>query len=276
MNQPPQRKSWQGIIREYANFLPVTEQTPIVTLLEGNTPLIRAKRLAQAIAPTVELYLKFEGTNPSGSFKDRGMTLAISKAVEAGSKTVICASTGNTSASAAAYSAHAGLETFVLIPQGKIAMGKLAQAIIHGATVIQVEGNFDQALSIVKRLANDFSITLVNSINPFRLEGQKTAAFEVCDALGEAPEFHFLPVGNAGNITAYWKGYQDYRKQNKITRLPKMMGYQAEGAAPIVLGKVVENPKTVATAIRIGNPASWKGALKARDESGGNRRPDLR
>jgi threonine synthase len=237
--------------------------------LEGNTPLFRAKRLAQVIAPTVELYLKFEGMNPSGSFKDRGMTLAISKAVEAGSKTVICASTGNTSASAAAYSAHAGLETFVLIPEGKIAMGKLAQAIIHGATVIQVEGNFDQALSIVKQLSTDFSITLVNSINPHRLEGQKTAAFEVCDALGEAPEFHFLPVGNAGNITAYWKGYQDYRRHNKITRFPKMMGFQAEGAAPIVLGRVVENPKTVATAIRIGNPASWKSALKARDESGG-------
>ncbi len=269
MNDPITKKGWRGIIAEYSTLLPVSEQTPIITLLEGNTPLIHAQKLGKVIAPSIELYLKYEGTNPTGSFKDRGMTLAISKAVESGSKTVICASTGNTSASAAAYSAKAGLGIFVLIPQGKIAMGKLAQAMIHGAKVIQIEGNFDQALTIVKRLSVDFGVTLVNSINPYRLEGQKTAAFEICDCLGLAPTYHFLPVGNAGNITAYWEGYKAYKKRGKFDTLPRMMGFQAAGAAPIVSGHVIDDPKTVATAIRIGNPASWKGALSARDESGG-------
>lgn len=260
---------WRGIIEEYRKFLPVTEQTPIISLEEGNTPLIRAARLAKTIAPGVDLFLKFEGVNPTGSFKDRGMTMAISKAVESGVRAVICASTGNTSASAAAYGARAGLSVYVLIPAGKIAMGKLSQAMMHRATVIQIEGNFDQALTIVKDLSAAHRIELVNSINPFRIEGQKTAAFEVCDQLGDAPNLHVLPVGNAGNITAYWKGYQEYRTANQSTRLPRMMGFQAAGAAPIVLGRVVEEPQTVATAIRIGNPASWSSALKAVDESAG-------
>lgn len=260
---------WRGIIEEYRKFLPVSERTPVISLLEGNTPLIRAVRLAQVIAPGIDLYLKFEGVNPTGSFKDRGMTLAISKAVEQGRRAVICASTGNTSASAAAYGARAGLAVYVLIPAGKIAMGKLSQAMMHQATVIQVEGNFDQALALVKDLAASRQIELVNSLNPFRIEGQKTAAFEVCDQLGDAPTLHVLPVGNAGNITAYWKGYREYREANQITRLPRMMGFQAAGAAPIVLGRVVEQPHTVATAIRIGNPASWKSALQAVQESSG-------
>ncbi|MCP9446751.1 MAG: threonine synthase [Nitrospira sp.] len=260
---------WQGIIEEYRKFLPVSERTPVISLLEGNTPLIRAARLAQAIAPGIDLYLKFEGVNPTGSFKDRGMTLAISKAVEQGARAVICASTGNTSASAAAYGARAGLAVYVLIPAGKIALGKLSQAMMHQATVIQIEGNFDQALALVKDLSATRQIELVNSLNPFRIEGQKTAAFEVCDQLGDAPAMHVLPVGNAGNITAYWKGYREYRLANQITRLPRMMGFQAAGAAPIVLGRVVEQPHTVATAIRIGNPASWKSALQAVQESSG-------
>lgn len=260
---------WHGIIEEYRKFLPVTERTPVVSLEEGNTPLIRAARLAKTIAPGVDLYLKFEGVNPTGSFKDRGMTMAISKAVEQGARAVICASTGNTSASAAAYGARAGLSVYVLIPAGKIAMGKLSQAMMHRATVIQIEGNFDQALAIVKDLSALHHIELVNSLNPFRIEGQKTAAFEVCDQLGDAPTLHVLPVGNAGNITAYWKGYQEYRTANQITKLPRMMGFQAAGAAPIVLGRVVEEPQTVATAIRIGNPASWSSALKAVEESTG-------
>jgi threonine synthase len=260
---------WRGVIEEYRKFLPLTDRTPVVTLCEGNTPLIRATRLASQIAPGIDLYLKFEGMNPTGSFKDRGMTLAISKAVESGAKAVICASTGNTSASAAAYGARAGLAVYVLIPAGKIAMGKLSQAMMHQATVIQIEGNFDQALTIVKDLSAVHRIELVNSINPYRIEGQKTAAMEVCDQLGDAPTVHSLPVGNAGNITAYWKGYQEYRAANQSTKLPRMVGFQAAGAAPIVLGRIVENPQTVATAIRIGNPASWESALRAVKESTG-------
>ncbi|NOU08984.1 MAG: threonine synthase [Nitrospira sp.] len=260
---------WRGVIEEYRKFLPVMDKTPVISLGEGNTPLIRATRLAQAIAPGVELYLKFEGANPTGSFKDRGMTLAISKAVESGARAVMCASTGNTSASAAAYGARAGLSVFVLIPAGKIAMGKLSQAMMHQATVIQIEGNFDQALTLVKEFSATLAIELVNSVNPFRIDGQKTAAFEVCDQLGEAPTLHVLPVGNAGNITAYWKGYQEYRAANQISRVPRMMGFQAAGAAPIVLGRVVEQPQTIATAIRIGNPASWSSAVKAVEESAG-------
>ena len=260
---------WRGVIEEYQKFLPVTEKTPVISLGEGNTPLIRATRLAKAIAPGVELYLKFEGVNPTGSFKDRGMTLAISKAVESGARAVMCASTGNTSASAAAYGARAGLSVYVLIPAGKIAMGKLSQAMMHQATVIQLEGNFDQALSLVKEFSATLPIELVNSVNPFRIEGQKTAAFEVCDELGDAPTVHVLPVGNAGNITAYWKGYKEYRSANQITRIPRMMGFQAAGAAPIVLGRVVDQPQTIATAIRIGNPASWSSALSAIEESAG-------
>ncbi len=260
---------WRGVIEEYKKFLPVTEKTPIISLGGGHTPLIRATRLAEAIAPGVELYLKFEGVNPTGSSKDRGMTLAISKAVENGAQAVMCASTGNTSASAAAYGARAGLSVFVLIPAGKIAMGKLSQAMMHQATVIQIEGNFDQALTLVKDLSATLPIELVNSVNPFRIEGQKTAAFEVCDQLGDAPTLHVLPVGNAGNITAYWKGYKEYRAANQITRIPRMMGFQAAGAAPIVLGRIVEQPQTVATAIRIGNPASWSTALQAIEESAG-------
>jgi threonine synthase len=258
-----------GVIERYREYLPVTEKTPIITLLEGSTPLIRADRLASAIAPNLTIYLKYEGLNPTGSFKDRGMTVAISKAVEAGSKAVMCASTGNTSASAAAYSARAGIECIVLIPKGNIALGKLSQAMIHGAKVIQIEGNFDEALNLVREMTSNYPITLVNSLNPYRIEGQKTGAFEICDALGGPPDFHAIPVGNAGNITAYWKGYKEYLEHGKINRLPKMLGFQAAGAAPIVLGHPVEKPETIATAIRIGNPASWKQAVAARDESGG-------
>ena len=260
---------WHGVIEEYRKFLPVTERTPVISLGEGHTPLIRATKLAKAITPGVELYLKFEGVNPTGSFKDRGMTLAISKAVESGARAVMCASTGNTSASAAAYGARAGLAVYVLIPAGKIAMGKLSQAMMHQATVIQIEGNFDQALTLVKDFSASLHIELVNSVNPFRIEGQKTAAFEVCDQLGDAPMLHVLPVGNAGNITAYWKGYKEYRAANQITRTPRMMGFQAAGAAPIVLGRVIDQPQTIATAIRIGNPASWSSALSAIEESAG-------
>ncbi|HEY5648408.1 MAG TPA: threonine synthase [Nitrospiria bacterium] len=256
-------------MESYREFLPVTEKTPVVTLYEGDTPFLRTRNLVEAINPSIELYLKYEGANPTGSFKDRGMTLAISKAAEAGASAVICASTGNTSASAAAYGSRAGLKVFVLIPEGKIAQGKLAQAMVHRATVVQVSGNFDEALSIVKEVSTKCGITLVNSINPFRLEGQKTAAFEVADQLGGVPDYHFLPVGNAGNITAYWKGYKEYKEKGRTNGLPKMMGWQAAGAAPIVLGHVVKKPKTLATAIRIGNPASWKSALAAAEESGG-------
>lgn len=261
--------SWKGVIDRYREFLPVTDRTPVVTLNEGNTPLIPATRLQGALGIEAEVYLKCEGSNPTGSFKDRGMTVAVSKAVEEGARAVICASTGNTSASASAYAARAGLRAFVLIPEGKIALGKLSQAMIHGAQVLQIEGNFDQALGIVRQLSGQQAIALVNSLNPYRIEGQKSAAFEICDRLGRSPDYHFIPVGNAGNITAYWKGYQEYFRAARIDSLPKMMGWQAEGAAPIVRGKVVERPETVASAIQIGNPASWQGAMEAARESGG-------
>jgi len=261
--------SWKGVIDRYREFLPVTDRTPVVTLNEGNTPLIPATRLQAALGIEAEVYLKCEGLNPTGSFKDRGMTVAVSKAVEEGARAVICASTGNTSASASAYAARAGLRAFVLIPEGKIALGKLSQAMIHGAQVLQIEGNFDQALGIVRQLSGQQAITLVNSLNPYRIEGQKSAAFEICDRLGRSPDYHFIPVGNAGNITAYWKGYQEYFRAARIDSLPKMMGWQAEGAAPIVHGKVIERPETVASAIQIGNPASWQGAVEAARESGG-------
>ncbi len=262
-------KPWHGLINQYRDFLPVTGKTPVVTLNEGNTPLIKASHIKDVVQADIDLYFKYEGSNPSGSFKDRGMTLAISKAVEEKARAVICASTGNTSASAAAYAAKAKLGALVLIPEGQIAMGKLAQAMIHGATVLQIEGNFDDALRIVKAIVEKHNFALVNSLNPFRIEGQKTGAFEVCDHLGKAPDHHVLPVGNAGNITAYWKGYNEYRDAGRISQLPKMLGFQAEGAAPLVKDRRIENPETVATAIRIGNPASWNGAIAARDESGG-------
>ena len=259
--------SWQGIIYKYREFLPVTAKTPVVTLLEGNTPLISSEHLSQKTG--LKVYLKYEGLNPTGSFKDRGMTMAISKAKEAGSQTVMCASTGNTSASAAAYAARCGMKCAVLIPEGKIALGKLSQAMIHGAKVLAIKGNFDEALNLVKDITAKYPITLVNSLNPFRIEGQKTAAFEICDTLSDAPHFHAIPVGNAGNITAYWKGYQEYKKAGKSKQLPKMLGFQAAGAAPIVYNKIIEKPETIATAIRIGNPASWKQAVSARDDSDG-------
>lgn len=260
---------WHGLIEHYRDFLPVSDKTPVISLLEGNTPLIKSSHINDLIQENITLYFKYEGANPSGSFKDRGMTMAISKAAEENAHAVICASTGNTSAAAAAYAARAGIFTIVLIPEGKIAMGKLAQAMIHGALVLQIDGNFDEALNIVKELVEKHPITLVNSINPFRIDGQKTAAFEVCDQLGNVPVYHALPVGNAGNITAYWKGYKEYKNNGRIDSLPKMLGFQAAGAAPIVKGRPIEKPSTVATAIRIGNPASWKGAENARDESGG-------
>jgi threonine synthase len=258
-----------GIIERYKRYLPVTKNTPVISLEEGNTPLIRARYIGAMAGDNVELYLKYEGLNPTGSFKDRGMTLAVSKALEEGSKAVICASTGNTSASAAAYAAHAKMKCAVLVPKGAIALGKLAQALIHGAQVIAVKGNFDDCLKLVLEITGKYPITLVNSLNPNRIEGQKTGAFEICDALGEAPDYHAIPVGNAGNITAYWKGYREYKEKGKSARLPRMIGFQAEGAAPIVKGRAVKNPKTIATAIKIGNPASWKKAQLARDESGG-------
>ena len=260
---------WQGIINQYREYLPVSESTPIVTLQEGNTPLLYSYFLSEKLGNNSKVYIKFEGTNPSGSFKDRGMTLAVSKALEEGSKAVICASTGNTSASAAAYSAKCGLKCIVLIPNGAIAKGKLTQALSHGAQVLAVDGNFDDCLKIVREIADNYPITLVNSLNPYRIEGQKTGAFEILDFLGTSPDFHFIPVGNAGNITAYWKGYREYKDEGRIEKLPKMMGFQAAGAAPIVHGYPIEKPETVATAIRIGNPASWKKAEEARDESGG-------
>lgn len=258
-----------GLIDKYKKFLPVTDKTPVVTLHEGNTPLIYAPAISGLIGESVEVYLKYEGLNPTGSFKDRGMTMAISKAAEEGSKVVMCASTGNTSASAAAYSARAGLTSVVLIPDGNIALGKLSQALIHGAKVIAIKGNFDDALELVKEITKKYPITLVNSLNPFRIEGQKTGAFEICEALGDAPEFHAIPVGNAGNITAYWKGYREYKAAGISSRCPRMLGFQAAGSAPIVLGHAVKDPHTIATAIKIGNPASWKQAEAARDESKG-------
>ncbi len=258
---------WRGVIEEYRDRLPVSAKTPVITLREGGTPLIHATHLSSLL--NNDIWLKFEGANPTGSFKDRGMTMAISKAAEDGAKAVICASTGNTSASAAAYATKAGMVPAVLIPQGKIAMGKLAQAIIHGSTILQVDGNFDDCLNLARELADKYPVALVNSVNPYRIEGQKTAAFEVIDFLGDAPDIHALPVGNAGNITAYWKGYNEYRSDSISTKLPQMWGFQAAGSAPIVRGEIVTNPETIATAIRIGNPASWKQAIAARDESSG-------
>ncbi|HWL37256.1 MAG TPA: threonine synthase [Frankiaceae bacterium] len=259
--------AWRGVIEEYRDRLPVDRDARVVTLLEGGTPLVPAPYLSEQTG--CDVHLKVEGANPTGSFKDRGMTMAITKAVEEGSKAVICASTGNTSASAAAYAARAGLVCAVLVPQGKIALGKLAQALVHGATLLQVTGNFDECLDLARDLSKNYPVTLVNSVNPFRIEGQKTAAFEVCDALGSPPDIHCLPVGNAGNITAYWKGYREYERDGVTTSLPIMRGYQAAGSAPLVTGKPVAAPMTIATAIRIGNPASWDTAILARDESHG-------
>jgi len=258
----------QGLLFKYKDLLPITSKTPMFSLGEGDTPLVRAPAL-EKIVGCGALYFKLEGCNPTGSFKDRGMIMAIAKAVEEGSRSVMCASTGNTSASAAAYAASQGLETIIIIPEGKIALGKLAQAIMHGARIVSIEGNFDQALNMVRELTQKHPVTLVNSINPYRIEGQKTGAFEIIETLGDAPDFVFIPVGNAGNITAYWKGFAEYHKLGKATKKPRMMGFQAAGAAPIVLGHPVEKPETVATAIRIGNPASWQKATAARDESGG-------
>ncbi|HEV7171592.1 threonine synthase [Pedococcus sp.] len=262
---------WRGVIREYADRLPMLEGAPVVTLQEGGTPLIPAEHLSELTG--AQVYVKYEGLNPTGSFKDRGMTTAISVAAKHGARAVICASTGNTSASAAAYATKAGMACAVLVPDGKIAMGKLSQAIAHGATLLQVDGNFDDCLTLARKLAEAYPVELVNSVNPARIEGQKTAAFEVVDALGDAPEIHCLPVGNAGNITAYWRGYGEYHRESPTpgpaTRLPQMWGFQAAGAAPIVLGHPIDQPDTIATAIRIGNPASWKQAEAARDESGG-------
>jgi threonine synthase len=259
---------WRGVMEEYRDFLPIRPTTPVVTLLEGGTPLVPAPRLSERVDARV--WLKVEGANPTGSFKDRGMTMAISLAVEEGAKAVVCASTGNTSASAAAYASRAGLNCAVLIPEGHIALGKLAQALMHGARVLQVRGNFDQLLSIVRELPAHAPITVVNSVNPHRIEGQKTGAFEIVDVLGDAPDVHCIPVGNAGNISAYWKGYLQYKEAGRATKLPRMQGFQAAGAAPIVLGHPVEHPETIATAIRIGNPASWYSATAAASESGGS------
>ncbi|AEH50487.1 threonine synthase [Pseudothermotoga thermarum] len=261
--------AYLGVIDRYFDFLPVKKRESIVTLKEGNTPLIRASNLEKHLGLSFELYLKYEGMNPTGSFKDRGMTVAISVAVENGATAVICASTGNTAASAAAYAARAGLKCAVLIPKDAVAIGKLAQAIAYGAKVIAVEGNFDDALKLVREFSEKFPVTVVNSINPNRIEGQKTAAFEICDEFLDAPDYLAIPVGNAGNITAYWKGFKEYFSIGKISKLPKMLGFQAAGAAPIVEGRIIENPKTIATAIRIGNPASWKSAVNAVQESCG-------
>ena len=262
---------WKGIIEAYREYLPVSDETPIVSLLEGNTPLIEANNLSKEIAPDKDLkiFLKYEGLNPTGSFKDRGMTLAISKAKENGKTAVICASTGNTSASAAAYAARAGMRAYVILPKGAVALGKLSQAVIYGAKIIALKGNFDDALTIVREIGKKYPVEVVNSVNPYRIEGQKTAAYEIVDILGDAPDYHFIPVGNAGNITAYWKGYKEYFNEKKATKLPKMIGWQAEGSAPIVKGFPIKNPQTIATAIRIGNPYSWQPALAAAKESNG-------
>ena len=262
-------KTWRGVIEEFRSHLPVTDQMPVVTLKEGNTPLLFARNISEKLGNGLKIHLKYEGLNPTGSFKDRGMTMAISKACEAKSRIVMCASTGNTSASAAAYSAAAGLKCSVLLPHGSIAMGKMAQTLIHGAVVIAIEGSFDKALEMVREITDKYPVTLVNSANPFRIEGQKTAAFEVVEALGDAPEYHAIPVGNAGNITAYWKGYKEYQGMGRSKGLPKMCGFQAAGSAPIVEKRIISEPKTIATAIKIGNPYSWKQAEAARDESHG-------
>ncbi len=259
--------AWRGLLETYGKYLPVTEKTPKISLLEGNTPLIKGENLSKELG--VELYFKYEGLNPSGSFKDRGMVMAVAKAMEEGSKAIMCASTGNTSASAAAYAARCGLDCVVLIPDGNIAMGKLAQALIYGAKVVAIDGNFDKALDIVKEITAEYPITLVNSLNPYRIEGQKTGAYEISDVLGDAPDYLAIPVGNAGNITAYWKGFKDYYEAGNNKNLPTMLGFQAEGASPIVQNRIFENPETVATAIRIGNPASWEKAVKALEESKG-------
>jgi len=260
---------YQGLIARYKDYLPVTDKTPFLTIMEGDTPLIRANNIPGIIGLDAEIYFKYEGLNPTGSFKDRGMCMAVAKAVEEGSEVIMCASTGNTSASASAYAARANLKCIVLVEGGGIALGKLAQAMIQGCTVVEIDGNFDRALQLVREITESHPITLVNSVNPYRIEGQKTASFEIIDYLGMAPDYHFLPVGNAGNITAYWKGYKEYNENGKCNTLPKMMGWQAEGSAPIVNGAPVDNPQTIATAIKIGNPASWATAEAARDESGG-------
>jgi len=264
----PFQQRYTGLINKYRDRLPIYESTPVISLSEGNTPLIRLQNISRDL-PKIQIYVKYEGLNPTGSFKDRGMSMAVTKAVEAGSKAIICASTGNTSASAAAYAARAGITAFVLIPEGKIAMGKLAQAMMHGATVLQINGNFDDGMQLVKQVAEHAPVTIVNSINPFRLQGQKTAAFEVVEALGGPPDYHCLPVGNAGNISAYWMGYSEYFHDGIINRRPRMAGYQASGAAPFLRGEMIDNPETVATAIRIGRPQSWDLAWQAKRESEG-------
>ena len=261
--------NWQGLIETYRSYLPVSEATPVVTLLEGNTPLIPARAIAARIGRGVKVCVKYDGLNPTGSFKDRGMTMAISKAKEDGAKAVICASTGNTSAAAAAYARRAGMEAFVIIPDGYVALGKLAQALLYGAKIIAIDGNFDDALKIVLQLSQNYPVTLVNSVNPYRLQGQKTAAFEVVDVLGNVPDWLCIPVGNAGNITAYWMGFCEYHQAGKCSRLPKMMGFQAAGSAPLISGEKVANPDTLATAIRIGNPANWQKAIAVKEASGG-------
>jgi threonine synthase len=269
----PSAPQWRGLIETYRAYLPVTENTPVITLLEGNTPLIPCPVISAQIGRGVKVLVKFDGLNPTGSFKDRGMTMAISKAKEEGAKAVICASTGNTSAAAAAYARRAGMRAFVIIPDGYVALGKLAQALLYGAEVIAIDGNFDQALDVVKGIADNYPVTLVNSINPYRLEGQKTAAFEVVDWLGNAPDWLCIPVGNAGNISAYWMGFNEYYKEGKCDRLPKMMGFQAAGSAPFVAGKPISHPETLATAIRIGNPANWDKAIAVKESSGGEFNP---
>ena len=265
----PFRPRYTGLIDKYRDRLPVHDDTRIISLGEGNTPLIRLSNIPKLLGKDVDIYVKYEGLNPTGSFKDRGMTMAVTKAVEEGSKAIICASTGNTSAAAAAYAARAGITAFVLIPEGKIAMGKLAQAMMHGSVVIQIKGNFDAGMELVKQVGKEAPVTIVNSINPFRLQGQKTAAFEILEELGSAPDYHCIPVGNAGNITAHWMGYSEYHQHGIVNDLPKMVGYQAAGSAPFMRGKMVDNPETVATAIRIGHPQSWDKAWVVQKESGG-------
>lgn len=261
---------YNGLIHRYKKYLPVSDKTSVITINEGNTPLIKVDNIASELKlKNINLYVKYEGANPTGSFKDRGMTLAVSKAVEDGAKAIICASTGNTSASAAAYGAKAGLRTFVLVPSGYVALGKLAQAMMYGAEIVSIDGNFDQALEVVRELSENYPITLVNSVNPYRIEGQKTSAFEICETLGQAPDYLFIPVGNAGNITAYWKGFKEFKEKGEVSKTPKMYGFEAEGAAAIVKGERICNPETIATAIRIGNPASWQGAVNALRESSG-------
>ncbi|MEI0532123.1 threonine synthase [Brachyspira pilosicoli] len=261
-------KAWNGLLREYREYLPITDKTPLITLHEGNTPLIKAEKIGNELGG-IELYFKYDGLNPTGSFKDRGMVMAVAKALEEGSKAIMCASTGNTSASAAAYAARSGIQCIVVIPDGNIALGKLAQALMYGAKVIAIKGNFDEALKAVVDITNKYPITLVNSLNPFRLQGQKTSAFEICDTLGKAPDYLAIPVGNAGNISAYWMGFKEYKENGKVSNLPKMIGFEAEGSAAIVQNRVIENPQTLATAIKIGNPASWKLAVNAANESNG-------